>query len=197
MRRMILLLLFAALLLSACGKTEEAVIMIQPVSFFYRTAATDFSAEDGVIRAEIRDLGAKNYTERELFELYFNGPESPDLVSPISQDTELSDVYVRGGTLILQLTRTANSPAEFDHSLTYACLAKTGLALDGIHKVQIKVRTRGGALEKNLILSESDILLYDNGAEPSNNMEVTLYYADETGSFLLPEKPYVRDLPGI
>lgn len=190
MKKICLLLLLAGLLLSACGVPSQDAPMVQPVSFFYRTAETDFSAEDGVIRAEVRDLGSKSYTDLELFQLYLEGPMSRDLISPVSQGTVLSGARRYGGTLELRLTRGAYSPTEFDHALTYACLAKTGLALDGINKVQIYVRTQGGRLLDSILLTESDILLYDNGTASDN--EITLYYADEAESLLLTEK---RTLP--
>lgn len=188
MKRIIPLLLFFVLLLAACGEPEQAEAMTQPVTFYYRTARTDYAVEDGVIRAETRDLGTERYTDLKLFALYFAGPESGDLISPFSQDTVLSDVQRRGSTLEILLTRSAYSPSEFDHSLAYACLAKTALALDGVHKVRIKAKTRGGAVEDDLLFSPDDILLYDSGEVQQKNQEVTLYYADEAGRFLLTEK---------
>lgn len=188
MKRMIPLLLLVVLLCSACSSRKETKEMVQPVNFYYRTATTDFSAEDGVIRAELRDMGAELYTEQELFSLYFQGPESDNLIAPFSQDTEL--IYARrlGSTLELRLTRDAQSPEEFDHSLTYACLAKTGLELEGVNKVRIIVRSKGGAMEDDVTLSENDILLYDNGEDPWNTLNVILYYSDENSRFLLTEK---------
>lgn len=187
MRRVIPLLLLSLLLVCACEKQEQPTPMVQPVSFYYRTAETDFSRPDGVIRAELRDLGAEPYTDAQIFQLYFQGPVSEDLISPISQDTVLKRVRRNGGTLELTLTRTANSPAEFDHSLSYACLAKTGLGLEGVRKVQITVQTPGGAREELVQLSDSDILLYESD-QPRSSMDVTLYYTDEAGEFLLAEK---------
>lgn len=193
MKRIILLLLFAAILLAACGEKEEAAVMVQPVSFYYRATETDFSSEDGVIRAEVRDLGAERYTDQKLFELYLEGPERDDLVSPFSQDTTLSSVVRRGGTLEFVLTRNAYSPSEFDHSIAYACLAKTGLALDGIYKIRIEVWTKGGTLVDSVFFSENDILLYDSGAEKQNIRDVTLYYSDEAGKLLLTEKQSISN----
>ena len=185
--RLISLLLVLALALTACGPREDFPEPAQPVLFYYRTAQTDFSAEDGVIRAEVRDLGAETYTDEGLFSLYFQGPQDSGLISPISQDTKLVSVRRQGTTLELQLTRNANSPAEFDHTLTYVCLAKTGLALEGVSKVRIQVTARGGVLEDDVLLTESDILLFDSGAA-SDQAEITLYYTDESGDFLLAEK---------
>lgn len=197
MKKMLCLFLATVLLLGlyACGTREEPAAMVQPVTFYYRTAQTDFSAEDGVIRAEVIDLGAENRcTDEELFrDYYFMGPRSKDLVAPFSPDTTLERVNRSGGTLEIWLTRNAYSPAEFDHALTYACLAKTALALEGVHKVRIKVKSPGNTLLDDVMLTQSDILLYDNGAA-QKDLEVTLYFADEDGKFLLTEK---RTIPRI
>ncbi|MBR3076771.1 MAG: GerMN domain-containing protein [Oscillospiraceae bacterium] len=187
MKKICLLLLVLALLLSACAHEEDTAPMVQPVSFYYRTAQTDFAAADGVIRAEQRDLGAGAYSDLELFRLYFEGPRDRDLVFPASQDTELTGVSRSGGTLELRLTRSAHSPAEFDHAVTYACLAMTGLGLEGVRKVRIRVSTRGGVVVDDLLLTENDLLFFDSGAAPQST-EITLYYTDENGVFLLPEK---------
>ena len=102
-----------------------------------------------------------------------------------------------GGTLIdVSSANTvdagsADSPAEFDHALSYACLAKTGLSLDGVREVSIVVRTAETGPEFRITLRDSDLLLYDSGT-PSDSVELTLYFADEDGTFLLTEKRTVQ-----
>ncbi len=188
MRRTLVLLLFAALLLSACSELSGSDRQIQPVTFYYRTVETDFSSDEGLIRGEVRDLGANFFKERDMFVLYFQGPESEDLVSPFPQDTALVDVRRQGGTLEVMIRSEADSPAEFERTLSYACLAKTGLALDSVNKVRVLVQNRSGKLVQDILLSENDLLLYDRGLDSGGTMDVTLYFADETGSFLLTEK---------
>ena len=195
MKRILPLLLTLLLLLptlSACGASEEAAAapMAHPVNFYYRTVKTDFTAEDGVIRAELRDLNP-GLSLKELFEIYFEGPEQDDLTKPFSNDCSLDNAYRSGDRLELRLTRSAFSPAAFDHTLTYACLARTGLDLDGITAVHIYVKTPGGAKADEITLTESSLLLYDKGLAQENT-ELVLYYADENGDFLVPEK---RTLP--
>ncbi len=187
MKKFLILLLSLALLLSACDSSSDRKPMLQPVTFYYRTAVTTFSSDSGVIRGEQRDLGVELYSDTELFQLYLLGPKSEDLISPFSHDTDLVSVQRGGGMLEIRLVRNANSPEEFSHALSYACLAKTGLALEGVRKVRILVNSRGGATLEDLVLSESDILLFDSGTAPESQ-ELTLYYTDAEGSFLLPEK---------
>lgn len=193
MMKRTLILLAALLLLCGCAGPEPSVILIQPVTFYYRTAQPDFSAKDGVIRAEVRDLGNGSFSDSEIFSKYLEGPVSPDLISPVSQDTKLEKVVRVGSRLDVYLIRDVNSPAELDHTLTDACLAKTGLALDGIGKVRIFVHSQGGAKLSDVVYTGSSFLFFDNGETP-DTLEVTLYYADESGRFLLPEKRTVSQM---
>ncbi len=194
MKKLWFLLLLAALLFTACAAEEEPAPMVQPVSFYYRTARTDFTAEDGVIRAEVRDLGSNTYSDLALFQAYFEGPTSKELILPAAPDTELEDVRRDSGTLELWLKQNPNSPAELDHALTYACLAKTGLALEGVRTVVLHIRSPGGVHLDDLTLTAADILLYDNGEAPESR-ELTLYYAEEGGNLLLTEKRQIPLLP--
>ena len=57
MKRILMCLLALTLLLAACNQTLQEQPMIQPVRFYYRTARMDFSAEEGIIRSELRELG--------------------------------------------------------------------------------------------------------------------------------------------
>ena len=189
------LLMFAIfLLLAGCAKPAEAPpAPLQPIQFFYRTAVTGFSDENGLIRAETRDLGTNTFTDAELFALYFQGPQRSDLVSPISSGTRLLSVERSAGILTIQLSEDFTSRSGIDHSIMDACLVKTGLQLEGIREVRIRVESRGGQLLRDNIFSESDILLYDSGEIPEATV-VTLYYSDAYGKQLLAEQRAVSNL---
>ena len=177
---------FALLLLCGCVRSEDPAPMIQPVTFYYRTARIDYTSEDGVIRPEVVDLGEGSFKEADIFERYCEGPSSKDLVSPFPQDTSISSVSRIGSRLDIYLFQDNQSTSELDYTLAYACLAKTGLALEGVSKVRIYINHHEFN-NRYIDFTANNILLYDNGEAP-NTIDVTLYFVDESGSLLLPEK---------
>ena len=198
MKRSIRMILLAAVLLlsvfSGCNKPEkEDQEAIQPFLFYYRTAQTSFSDESGLIRAEERDLGAKTYSVEELFPLYFEGPVSSQLVSPVPSGTTFQSVERSGSQLNIYLRQNYTSQSGIDHSILDACLAKTGLQIDGVRRVRVRVESMGGQTLRDNTFSASDILLFDSG-ETIQQTELLLYFSDSNHRWLLTEKrtiPYL------
>lgn len=190
----LLLSFLLLLLLTACKKpTEQASEAIQPFLFYYRAAQTSYSGEDGLIRAEERDLGSKSYSIEELFPLYFEGPKSSDLLSPVPSGTTFQSVERSGSLLTVYLRQSFTSQSGIDQSILDACLAKTGLQIDGVRRVRIRVESMGGQTLRDNTFSASDILLFDSG-ETIRQTELLLYFSDANHHFLLTEKrtvPYL------
>ena len=194
MRRLITLLLVLLLLVGCSAQAEKKPEPVQPMLFFYRTAKTAYDDETGLICAEQRDLGTKSYTENELFALYFQGPESSGLVSPVASGTTLLGVERGAASLTIRLSEDNVSHSGIDCSILDACLAKTGMQIEGIRRVRIRVEDRDGQILRDNTLTDADILLYDNGETPEVT-ELTLYFADGAHRQLLTEKrtiPYVE-----
>ena len=188
------ILLLIPVLLAACGGPEQSAPMLQPFSFYYRTASTDFTAEDGVLRAEVLDIGSLPYTDADRLDLLrfylTREPDSDALVSPFSHYQDLISCRLdTGGTLELLLRQAPEAPTALERSLAFVCLTKTALGLDGVRKLSIQVRNSDGQVTDSIQLMDSSILLYDSGAMP----EVILYFADEEG-FLIPEARRIRPL---
>lgn len=189
----LLLLLFS--LLGACASPKNhSSEALQPILFYYRTAQTSFSSEDGLICAEERDLGSKTYSVDELFSLYFEGPARSDLVSPIPSGTKLLSTERSGSQLTIRLSQNFSTQSGIDQSILDACLVKTGLQLEGVRRVRIRVESPGGQVLRDRLLSASDILLYDSD-ESIRQTELLLYFSDADHRFLLTEKrtvPYLE-----
>lgn len=195
MRRLwmiVLILLLVGLVSCSGGSGDETSDYLQPFTFYYRTAETDFSDPEGLIRGEVRDLGDTLWTDRDLFALYFDGPESSDLTPLFPKGTELITVSRAGTQFFVHLRQRGNAPAAIDQSIAFACVAKTAFQLDGITQVHFRTESSGGQVLREQTVSDTDILLYDSG-ERRPATDLTLYFADSSGH-LLPEK---RTLPSI
>lgn len=192
-RTLIWISVFLLLLAGCADNTLDTPDPVQPFTFYYQTANTDFSGPEGLIAPELRDLGSDSLTDLELFRLYLQGPQREDLVCPVPKGTELLSVNRNGSLLNLRLSQAYNAQSGVYQSIADACLVKTGLELEGIRQVRIRVVSLGGRLLRDVTLSESDILLYDTG-ETAENTTLTLYFANAAHSFLLPER---RTLPSM
>lgn len=188
-------LLLLILILGGCaGPKSSKSEALQPFLFYYRTAQTSFSSEEGLICAEERDLGTRTYSVNDLFSLYFEGPLRGDLVSPIPSGTVLLSTERSGSQLTIRLSQSFSTLTGIDQSILDACLVKTGLQIEGVRRVRIRVESPGGQVLRDRLLSASDILLYDSG-ESIRQTELLLYFSDADHRFLLTEKrtvPYLE-----
>ena len=187
-----MLLLLGLLVLAGCGAAQDpAAGMEQPFSFYYRTVRTDMSGPEGVICPELRDLGTETLTDTELFRLYLEGPQSPELVSPVPKGCELMGAIRSSGVLILNFRQAYDALTGIDQSIANACLLKTALQLEGIRQVEFRIHSTGGQLLADVTLSESDLSLYDAGTSRSGT-DAVLYWADADRKYLRTEK---RQIP--
>ena len=195
MKKLHFLIWLLVLLLAGCGgKAEVREEAIQPFLFYYRTASTVYGSEYGLICPEERDLGARTYTPEELIALYLEGPQRADLISPVPSGTKLLGVSRLGSQLMISLQQSYSTESGIDRSILDVCLVKTALQIEGTRQVRIHVESLGGQVLRNIVLSDSDILLYDSG-ENWEQKELTLYFADTNYRFLLTEKRTVPNMP--
>lgn len=188
-RRLLAAAAALVLLLSAgCTKQQAGQAdAVQPFDFYYRTVQTGYDGDSGVIAAQIRELGTQTPEVEELFALYLQGPADESLVLPFPQDTELVSAVSGEGVLTLRLSGGYEALTGVNASIADACIAKTMLQLSGVKSVCIMAVTSGGGILRQTTLSEEDLLLQDDSADASN-LEILLYFSDESSRYLLAEK---------
>lgn len=197
MKRSVLCLLAAAFLLlaaSGCGSTQpEPSAPTAPFYFYYRCTAPDYETQQSVIQAELRDLGDAAVSAEALITLYLQGPLSEELVSPFPRGTQLRGCSLSGTVLTLRLNEVYGALQGIDASIADACLTQTLLGLSEVRRVRILAVDADGVTVHDVELEEDDIVLSDAG-DDSDVLELTLYFADSEGRFLLTEK---RSIPHL
>ena len=195
MKRILCLLLIPALLLglAACKKQDAPTVdFVQPFDFYYRKAEQDFDSASGPLGAETRDLGENGMSDEALIALYLAGPQSEGLVSPFPQGTRLLGIQAGATILRVQLSEEYAQLQGVDASIADACLAKTLLALGSFRRIRISAVNSIGAERRSVVLEEDDILLSDFQTD-ADKLDLTLYFADTEGRYLLSEKRTVRN----
>ena len=193
MKRLLCLLLALLLLVLSACRREEAPAPQQPFSFYYRAAHTDYESETGPLGMETRDLGERPLSMTELFTLYLAGPADASLVTPFPRGLELQSATLVGATLTLRLSGEYASLQGVDASIADACIVRTALGLTNIRSVRI-VSEQDGEVLRSVTLDGSDVLLVDRQVD-TDTQELTFYFADAEGRYLLSEKRTVPAMP--
>ncbi len=181
------LILCLALLLTACGDRNSTEGMQSPYTYYYRTAQVGYDGEDGVIRGEIREIAGHEKDMTWILKDYFKGPHSEDLVSPFPKDLAVLEYQVKEGTVFLTLSEAFSNLSGVELSVAGACIAKTVFGQEDVNSVSIL--TEGGLLDGklSLTLSREGLLLAD-GAGDLMRTEMTLYFGDQSGRYLIGEE---------
>ena len=189
MKKFTCLLLCAALLLSlaGCSAPSDSVT----VRFYYRRAVTEFGTTDGIISAEQRQLPDAGSDTDSLLQLYFNGPQEDGLTSPFPRSSAVLDWEIVDKTMVLTMNEDFGVLTDVELSIACACICKTLTELLPVTHVQIQLKNGLLGGKKHLLLSESDVSLYDNGLDQSRT-EFTVYYTDSQRRYLIAEEIYVN-----
>lgn len=189
LRKLSCLLAALALLLSLCACRQEDApdAPVQPFDFYYRAETIGFSDADGLIRAETRDLGDAPLSLQALVALYLQGPEDGELVSPFPRELTLLSVSAAGSVLTLRLSKEYAALQGVDASIADACIVRTMLGLSEYRRVCIVSEDDEGVVLRSTQLGADDILLSDDRAD-TETQDLTLYFADAEGRYLLTEK---------
>ena len=185
MKKACALLLCLTMLLTGCGPRRENQID-SPYTYYYRAAQVDYTAEDGVIRGEKREISGHEGDLVWILEDYFQGPQGEDLTSPFPKDLWVMDCQIKEKTVFLKLSQGFSNLSGIELSVAAACIAKTLFGIEGVDSVSITVE--GGLLDgkQSLTLDREGLLLSD-GAGDLMRTDMLLCFGDQSGRYLIGE----------
>lgn len=154
MKRVLIFLSLAALLLCGCTRSGERIK--DPVSFYYLQAEYQYGTEGSVIASEEREASGHRQDLLYLMKLYMMGPAGEELRSPLPRGIQVLSAEAAGDLVTLTISDTAGGLSDIDFSLAGACLSLTCFDLTEAAKVTII------SGERSLTFSQDTLNLYDS-----------------------------------
>lgn len=184
MKRLICLLLVLILLLPLSGCTKQEHEFQVPVNFFYLSAAFVHEGKsrvfDCVIDFEEREALGHIEDLEYLFNEYFKGPESTELISPFPKDLTVAELRIVGDIMFLEVSDSLGQLTGMDLTIACTCITKTAVALANVKKVQISATDTLLDSSKTIFMDADALLLLDDSATPTEMAEIdeTITIAD-------------------
>lgn len=143
-------ILLVCLLLTGCGSRIK-----EPVTFYYIRTSYQEDMQN-IIATEQREASGHRQDLTYLMALYFMGPASDDLTSPIPRGVSLLHVGIESGVITLELSDTENSMTDSQFSLACACLSLTCFDMTLADSVTVQSGNRSVTMTAdNLVLLDS------------------------------------------
>lgn len=150
---MLLCLILSAMFLAGCNSPEQ-----NGASFYYCRESSNFRyfEEEGVIRAESRDLTGHRNDLHYMVSLYLAGPMEEGLVSPFTNATMLISAELIENKVYIELSDHDRNLTDAEFSLACACLTLTCTDYTSCESVTI---TSG---DRSITMDANSILLFDS-----------------------------------
>ena len=162
MKRLISLLLCAALIIPFCGCKQSASKLKEPVDFYYLQTINENGSRITQIVSEQREAYGHTDDLSYLLLLYLTGPVTPQLYTPLPDNTQILNLSVRDGKAQIVLRGLDfKDYSKLDVSLICGCLAKTCFSLSDL--VSVSINTEAGKLDgdDNIIIEKEYLTIAD------------------------------------
>ena len=156
--------------------------LMAPGNFYYRRTETDYLSTDGIIAPEQRETAGTD--TQQLLELYFQGPESPELEAPFPRETQVVDWSLEDQILRITLNEAFAQLSGIELTVACGCIARTFLELTDASAVQISAADALLGPEGSITMTGESLQLADDAIDKLRT-ELTLYYTDEDRRYLI------------
>ncbi len=168
MKKFLIFLLLATLMLPLTACADDGEEIIAPVEFFYLRREPTYGTSDSVIAPENRESAGHEDDREYLLSMYLEGPASTDLYSLIPAGTRLLALQQHGERIKVILSDEFAQLNGLDRTLACACIAKTCMTLLRGSSVEIDCKTISlGEFGPIYLDAQSLLLLDDAGITPA------------------------------
>ena len=159
----ILMLLFMIFQASGCTEKNESEIP-EAVNFYYQTKEVEYRNKNGLIASENKDVKKSIHDLTTLFNLYLQGPDDSNLLSPFPENTVVRNITHKNSIFAITLSKEFSQLTGYDLSVACACLTLTIQQCVDANLVQISAE--GAELDgnKHITMSTDSLVLFDQVA---------------------------------
>lgn len=161
MKKRLLALLLAAVLLTGAAGCAREEDMKTPVNFYYPRQEYTYGQNGSVLKAELHDAGDDLENLNYLITVYLRGPKTEACRSPFPWGLRLLSCRRENGTLYLKMSDALGGLSGLDLALACASLSMTCLELTGADRVNIRAETVLLDGRKSITLDHDQIALFD------------------------------------
>ena len=159
MKRTLVFLLLAAMLLTGCQRFDDSE---DSVTFYYLRSQVIFGSEDSVIAPEEREIAVGSLPLSELLNLYLQGPASETLLLPLPDETRLDEVREDAQTITLVFSRELSNLEGMELSIACACISYTCFSLTDAQTVHIEAPSEDMHAPLHFTVTRDTFLLFDD-----------------------------------
>ena len=161
MKRIFVILLAAAMLLSIAGCTGQNREDGQVV-FYYKRAQFSYGEQNGVIAPEYRSLDTKDMPVLTLLNLYVDGPGMAELVNVFPENCEVLAFSREGDVAAVEFNKIFGQLQSVSQTVACVCMSRTVMELTGVKYVRISARDVKLGNEDYLEFDQNSVFYFDD-----------------------------------
>ncbi len=161
MKKLLILLLCAVLLLSFAACASDKPSFESPVQLYYRTKPDENSLTQSVIGAVTAEGAPYAADPAALLNEYLKGTGEEGFLTTFPASTKLLSMEITDGIAKLQLNASLARLSGTDLTIACACIAKTTMELTGVTTVTLRAsgETLDGA--ESITMTADNLILQD------------------------------------
>lgn len=145
---------------SGCKKSNKNDFP-NAANFYYTAEKIEYHNNNGFISSEKRDVNKSINDLAALIDLYLQGPEESELLSPFPKNTVVHDITHKNGIFSIILSNEFAQLNGYDLSVACACLTLTIQQFVGANLIQISGKDADLDGNKHITMNTDSLVLYD------------------------------------